>query len=75
LTSVASFDEVCAIIAKLWRVEMGGDGLVEALSAGMAQDGVIPTDDVKHESAWDVDLPDFVALRQETDQIDASKVH
>ena len=54
---------------------MGGDGLVEALSAGMAQDGVIPTDDVKHESAWDVDLPDFVALRQETDQIDASKVH
>ena len=41
----------------------------------MAQDGVIPTDDVKYESAWDVDLPDFVALRQETDQIDASKVH
>ena len=74
MTSVASFDEVRAIVAERWRIEMGGDGLVEALSAGMARDGVIPTDDLKHKSAWDVDFPDFVALRQETDQIDASKI-
>ena len=65
LAGVTGLDKGVAGSTKFGCIEVGGNGLVEALGTRMAQDSVVPADDESGESIWNANLPNFVALGQE----------